>query len=67
MTYKSRNSVQLKFQTGLQLLKTLLDNDMDISRAWDSVRGNTKGLVTEGVGYHESESINHSLMITQNY
>jgi hypothetical protein len=45
-----------------------LDDDVDIKRAWESIRRNTKVSAIESKGYYEMFSKTHSLMRSaQNY
>jgi hypothetical protein len=49
---KSKSSIKLKLQTGLQLWKT--GGDMDVSGAWENINVYIKASATDSlVGYYE--------------
>jgi hypothetical protein len=52
MSWRIRNSIGLRVQTGLQLWRTLSD-DEDISRAWEHIKQNIKTSAKESLGLHE--------------
>jgi hypothetical protein len=45
-----KNSIGLKYQIALEKLD---DDDVDINRAWETIRENIKISAEEGLGYYE--------------
>jgi hypothetical protein len=48
-----KKNIRLKFQTGLY--SENLDENFDINRGWESIRGNIKTPSKDSIGYYESK------------